>query len=513
MVCLPDKPVGVYRPRQALESDLHHLIREHFDEFRNVYHERFARTHGFWRPIFDKAVREFLKCGDLRHGFARVRCPDCRHEFLVAFSCKQRCICPSCDQKRTVLFGLHVAEDVCLPVPHRQFVWTVPKRLRTFFRFHRKLLHKLPGLAWQSLLEVYRSLLGEQAVPGGILGIQTFGQLLHYHPHIHGLVTDGAFAPDGRFLPLPENLGHDPFLRLWEDKVFALLLDDKKIDPPLVAQLRSWRHSGFGVDRSVHLTAGDRGGVENLAQYLARSPFSLGRLVRITESGQVVYRAQHDRPQRFPDPASEDLLNGVSRNFQVFEPFDFLAELLQHIPNKGEHLIRYYGHYSNKARGMQAKHSASQGTGSGAVSSSPPQCLSPLPDPCPDPSAQSTAAQPPPGPQPPCQPPAGAPWASPARRRGWAILIKRVYNADPLLCPQCGGTMKIISFIEARQEDVIRKILEHCKLWEDPPPRAPPPRARPGLPDPLRTSEVDPDFLEYSRREKLEQLDPPLQTD
>ena len=340
------------------KPDLHRLIREHFDEFRSVYHERFARPHGFWRPIFDKAVREFLKCGDLREGFARVRCPDCRHEFLVAFSCKQRCICPSCDQKRTVLFGLHVAEDVCLPVPHRPFVWTVPKRLRTIFRFHRKLLHKLPGLAWQSLLEVYRSLLGEQAVPGGVLAIQTFGQLLNYHPHIHGIVTDGAFAPDGRFLPLPENLGHDPFLRLWENKVFALLLDDKKIDPPLVAQLRSWRHSGFGVDRSVRLAAGDRGGIENLAQYLARSPFSLGRLVRITESGQVVYRAQHDRPQRFPDPASEGLAAGVSRNFQVFEPLDFLAELLQHIPNKGEHLIRYYGHYSNKARGIRARQGA-----------------------------------------------------------------------------------------------------------------------------------------------------------
>ena len=35
--------------------------------------------------------------------------------------------------------------------------------------------------------------------------------------------------------------------------------------------------------------------------------------------------------------------------------------------------------------------------------------------------------------------------------------------------PKCGGTMKIIAFIEARQGDVIRKILEHCGLWHDPP--------------------------------------------
>ena len=33
----------------------------------------------------------------------------------------------------------------------------------------------------------------------------------------------------------------------------------------------------------------------------------------------------------------------------------YLAEFTQHIPPKGAHLIRYYGWYSNKARGMRRK--------------------------------------------------------------------------------------------------------------------------------------------------------------
>ncbi len=37
----------------------------------------------------------FLACGDLECGFARVRCDQCRAEFLVAFSCKARYLCPS----------------------------------------------------------------------------------------------------------------------------------------------------------------------------------------------------------------------------------------------------------------------------------------------------------------------------------------------------------------------------------------------------------------------------------
>ncbi len=46
---------------------------------------------------------------------------------------------------------------------------------------------------------------------------------------------------------------------------------------------------------------------------------------------------------------------GIPRNFEVFDPLDFLAEVTQHIPNKGEHQTRYYGFYSNKKRGMQEK--------------------------------------------------------------------------------------------------------------------------------------------------------------
>jgi len=40
-------------------------------------------------------------------------------------------------------------------------------------------------------------------------------------------------------------------------------------------------------------------------------------------------------------------MEGIPRNFEVFEPLDFVAEVTQHIPDKGEHQIRYYGHYSN----------------------------------------------------------------------------------------------------------------------------------------------------------------------
>ena len=56
----------------------------------------------------------------------------------------------------------------------------------------------------------------------------------------------------------------------------------------------------------------------------------------------------------------------------------------------------------------------------------------------------------------------------------WAMLIKRVYEVDPLACPQCGGEMKVVAFIEPPQGEVIEKILRHCGLWQSSEARAPP---------------------------------------
>jgi hypothetical protein len=57
----------------------------------------------------------------------------------------------------------------------------------------------------------------------------------------------------------------------------------------------------------------------------------------------------------FPGAASADRRGGPCRNFQVFSALDFLAELTQHIPDKGEHLVHYYGWYSHRQGGLRAK--------------------------------------------------------------------------------------------------------------------------------------------------------------
>ena len=60
--------------------------------------------------------------GDLHNGFVRVKCRNCNHEYLLAFSCMRCHFCPSCHQKRVVEFGEWLCMDILKKVPHRHFV-------------------------------------------------------------------------------------------------------------------------------------------------------------------------------------------------------------------------------------------------------------------------------------------------------------------------------------------------------------------------------------------------------
>jgi hypothetical protein len=97
-----------------------------------------------------------------------------------------------------------------------------------------------------------------------IEAIQTHGELLHWHPHIHVLITCGAYTPEGDFLELPE-FDMDRLLVAWQDAVFELYLAEEKTAPEVVENMRSWEHSGFSVDQSLFLPAGDQAGLHRSA--------------------------------------------------------------------------------------------------------------------------------------------------------------------------------------------------------------------------------------------------------
>ncbi len=234
----------LYRPRRPERSPFYAVLHQFFDRFTREYEQRFERTFGPLRGIVPKTVERFFGCGLPEGGFARVRCDVCGNEYLVAFSCKQRGFCPSCCAKRAALWVEFVREQVIRPVPHRHFVFALPNT-------------------------------GGNALPAAIVSIQTAGEFLNWHPHLHVLAPAGAFRADGNFVHSP--LFDPAVLRdLFQAKVLALLLKERIISSELVERMREWRHSGF------HAYAGEEiPDIEDALRvglYMVRGPAATSRL-------------------------------------------------------------------------------------------------------------------------------------------------------------------------------------------------------------------------------------------
>lgn len=432
---------SIYQPRRPRASPLWQLIHHGWDDFLAHYEARHRKNLGPLSPQAVSTVEAFLCCGDLASGFTRLHCPDCGHERLLAFTCKTRHFCPSCHQRRVRGTSEWIARAVCHDVPHRQFVFTIPKVLRGIFRKRRSHLTILFRTATECLRDHFRARLDlPEGKLGAIAAVHTFGDYLIFHPHLHVLAADGLFAPDGTFHCMPaEDLA--PAIELFRHRFLRALREARLISPKKLSHLLNWKHSGFHIHAAEdqRVRPGDHAGRKRLAEYLLRHPFSLQKITWNETTKTVIYRSKRHHTTK--------------RNFEVFKAPDFIAAVLLHLPPKGQQTVRYYGIYSNRARG----------------SALPTTRSKPAPPAAPTARDKTTGATqllliPPPPKQ-----------AARDLRPLWRDLILQVWGGDPLECPCCKGTMRPVrAFI---RPDEIEFFLRLHGLWEGiiQLPRPPPP--------------------------------------
>ncbi len=125
------RALGLYQRRRPVETVLYQLVQEHLETFLALADD----PTGAGLPGYvERDFRKYLDCGILARGFARARCKDRGHDYLIAFSCKARGACPSCNIRRMVEIAAHLVDHVIPLVPVRQWVLFLPKRLRYFLR-------------------------------------------------------------------------------------------------------------------------------------------------------------------------------------------------------------------------------------------------------------------------------------------------------------------------------------------------------------------------------------------
>jgi len=133
-------------------------------------------------------------------GFARFRCGDCVLDRLVPFSGKGRGFCPSCGGRRMAERAAHLVDHVLPDVPVRQWVLSLPHRLRYQLAWDHDLCRAVVAVYMRAVLGWLRRWAQRVGVAdgrgGAVVVSQRFGGALNLNVHLHALVVDGVFARD-----------------------------------------------------------------------------------------------------------------------------------------------------------------------------------------------------------------------------------------------------------------------------------------------------------------------------
>jgi hypothetical protein len=293
-----------YRPRRPSRSVLYRCVQEHLESWLaqccDGHHD-----DGPVPPYVEREFRRYLDCGILAHGFARARCGQCGHDFLIAFSCKGRGVCPSCNTRRMVATAAHLTDHVLPPLPVRQWVLAVPKRLRYFL--HRDA--DLQGAALRLFLRAVEQCLrahspgsGPAARLGAVAFIHRFGSTLNAHLHFHCVVIDGVFdaaTTGGIIFTAATGVDANAIAQVQAQvrrRLLRVFVRRGLLPRDDARAMGQWAHGGgFSVDGSVRIEAADRAGRERLLRYCARPPFALDRL-RELDPERLLYEGTKPGP-------------------------------------------------------------------------------------------------------------------------------------------------------------------------------------------------------------------------
>lgn len=315
------------------------LHNDNWKKFSTLYSGRI-------RPSIHKTINKLLSCKETFSGYHEYHCsnPECRTTKIIPHTCKSRA-CSSCGNKSIALW-IFRQNNVFPDTSWQHITFTMPSELWDLFWYNRFLLDDISALAAECIKMLAKN---HNAIPGIFTAIHTFGRDLKRNVHIHLSTTTGGIDINSKKWK-PLFFPHKILKKLWKNKIIQLFrthynAGNLTFTPDLEKQINHcFSFSEFLNDLYkktwiVHCSLPNddyKYNLEYFGRYTKRPPIAESKLKHY--SGEdIAFSFRNHNTDKHEDK---------SMNI-----FTFIAKFIQHIPDQGFRMIRYYGFLANRVRG------------------------------------------------------------------------------------------------------------------------------------------------------------------
>ena len=304
----------------------------------------YAAVHGV-RPAARRAAQAIMKCRTAALGGHAEYCPDGHYVQSHYNSCKHRA-CPQCRGLEMERWLRQQVSRYALECGYHHVVFTVPRELIAVWQYNRSLFSNLMfQAARDSLLTLLQDPKHLGALPGMVGSLHTWGRSGIEHVHLHFLVTAGGWTAagwrgcrDNFFVP------YEALRRLFRGKLLWLLrraLEREELVVPqamdrvgLASELNRLGRVEWHV-KVMDRYAGGQGVLMYFSRYVRGGPITNGQILGY-EDHAVTYRYRRHQ-------------TGELRTTRL-PAWEFIRRLLEHVPEKGFRVVRYYGLFAPSHR-------------------------------------------------------------------------------------------------------------------------------------------------------------------
>ncbi len=293
-----------------------------------------------------KAAWNIINCRTEVMGGHVEKCPEGHYHRIWYNSCKHRS-CPQCSAMEKEEWIQRQSARI-INTHHHHVIFTIPHQLNDLWLLNPK---KMTNLLFKCAKEALFGMMENEdfigVKPGMIATLQTWGETLIFHPHVHCLVTGGGLTEDGEWKESDKGylVKVEPLMEIFRGKFLdgvTKLISKEEIKIPeetsyfkIRKRLIKLRKKKWNVHICKRYAYGE-GVIKYLGNYIKGGPISDRRIISYNEKEVKFYY--------------DDNKDGSKRKVMTLKTEEFIRRFLLHVPMPHLKVVRYYGIYASCKR-------------------------------------------------------------------------------------------------------------------------------------------------------------------